>query len=75
MSSINTLEQNGVVKRKHTYIIDVTLSFLLSVSISIEFWGEVVLIVVHLINKIALSDSFICHHLKICMTILLIILP
>ena len=75
MSSINTLEQNGVVKRKHTYIIDVTLSFLLSVSISIEFWGEVVLIVVHLINKITLSDSLICHHLKICITILLIILP
>lgn len=74
MSSINTLEQNGVVKRKHTYIIDATHSFLLSVSISIEFWGEVVLIV-HLINKIALSDSLICHHLKICITILLIILP
>lgn len=74
MSSINTLEQNGVVKRKHTYIIDATHSFLLSVSISIEFWGEVVLIV-HLINKIALSNSLICHHLKICITILLIILP
>lgn len=75
MSSINTLEQNGVVKRKHTYIIDTTHSFLLSVSISIEFWGEVVLIIFHLNNKIALSDSLICHHLKICVTILLIILP
>ena len=48
----NTLEQNGVVERKHRHIVETVQSLLLSASIRREFEGEVVLTTVTLINSI-----------------------
>ena len=51
-SCTNTLEQNGVVERKHRHIVEIAQSLLLSASIPREFEGEVVLTTVTLINSI-----------------------
>jgi hypothetical protein len=56
-SCIDSPEQNGVAKRKHRHIIETACSLLLSASIPSEFWGEVVLIAVSLINIISSSHS------------------
>jgi hypothetical protein len=55
ISCINTPEKNGIAKRKHKHIVETTHSLLLHVSVPSVFWGEVVLIVVCLINTIISS--------------------
>jgi len=52
-----TLEQNGVAERKHRHIVETARSLLLSAFIPNEFWGEVVLTAVSLINMIPSSYS------------------
>jgi len=56
-SCTDTPKQNGVTKRKHRHIVETTHSLLLFASIPIEFWGEVVLIDISLINTISSSHS------------------
>jgi transposase InsO family protein len=56
-SCTDTLEQNGVAERKHRHIVETARSLLLSAFVSSEFWGEVVLTVVSLINTIPSSHS------------------
>jgi hypothetical protein len=56
-SCIDTLEQNGVAERKHRHIVETAHSLLLSAFVSSEFWGEVVLAAVSLINIIPYSHS------------------
>jgi len=56
-SCTDTPEQNGVVERKYKHIVETACSFLLSASVPSEFWGEVVLTVVSLINAISSSHS------------------
>ena len=56
-SCTDTSEQNGVAKRKHRHIIETTYSLLLSTSVPSEFWGEVVLTTVSLINTITSSHN------------------
>jgi len=56
-SCIDTSEQNGVAERKHMHIIETTHSLLLSTSVPSEFWGEVVLTTVSLINTITSSHN------------------
>ena len=51
-SCTDTPKQNEVVERKHRHIIKTAYSLLLSAFVSSEFWGEVVLTVVSLINTI-----------------------
>jgi len=63
-SCINTPEQNGVVERKHRHIVETTHSFLLSASIPNEFWEEVVLTTVRLINIIPSSYNSGFSHFK-----------
>jgi len=52
-----TLEQNDVAERKHRHIVKIARSFLLSASVLSEFWEEVVVTAVSLINTISFSHS------------------
>ena len=54
-SCTNTPEQNGVAKRKHRHIVRTARSLLLSACVLGVFWGEVILIVIGLINTILSS--------------------
>jgi len=56
-SCIDTPEQNGVAEKKHRHIVKTARSFLLSAFIPSEFWGEVVLTTVSLINTIPSSHN------------------
>ena len=51
----NTLEQNGVVERKHRHIVETARSLLLLTYVLSEYWGEVVLTAITLINTIPSS--------------------
>ena len=53
----NTLEQNGVAERKRRHIIEIACSLLLSIFVLSEFWGEVVLTTVSLIDTILSSHN------------------
>jgi len=56
-SCIDTLEQNRVVERKYRHIIETAHSLLLYAYIPSEFWEEVVLTTVSLINTIPSSHT------------------
>jgi len=56
-SCTNTSEQNGVAERKHRHIVETAHSLLLSAFVPSEFWEEVVLTVVSLINTIPSSHN------------------
>jgi hypothetical protein len=56
-SCTDTPKQNGVAERKHRHIVETARSLLLSAFVPNEFWGEVVLTAVSLINMIPSSHS------------------
>jgi hypothetical protein len=56
-SCTDTPEQNDIAERKHRHIVETARSLLLSASVPSEFWGEVVLTTVSLINTISSSHS------------------
>ena len=58
MSCTDTLKQNDVFERKYRHIVEIARFLLLLMFIPIEFLGEVVLIAIHLINKIPSSHTF-----------------
>jgi hypothetical protein len=64
MSCTDTSEQNGVAERKHRHIVKTARSLLLSAFVLSEFWGEIVLTVVSLINTISSSYSSGLSHFK-----------
>lgn len=47
-----TPQQNGVVERKHRYVIQVARALLHHASLPQRFWGEAVLTATHLINRL-----------------------
>jgi len=63
-SCINTPEQNGVAERKHKHIVEMVCSLLLSTFVPSEFWGEVVLTALSLINIISSSYILGFSHFK-----------
>jgi hypothetical protein len=56
-SCTDTPRQNGVAQRKHRHIVETAHSLLLPAFVPSEFWGEVVLTAVSLINIILSSHS------------------
>ena len=64
ISCTYTTEQNSVAERKHKHIVETARSPLLFASVPSVFWGEVVLIVVGLINTISSSHILGFSHFK-----------
>lgn len=46
-----TLHQNGVAERKNKTIVEMARSMMKAKGLPIEYWGEVVAIVVYLVNR------------------------
>ncbi|XP_050890899.1 uncharacterized protein LOC127096364 [Lathyrus oleraceus] len=51
----HTPQQNGVAEIKHRHIVDTALTLLLNVNLPLKFWGDVVLTVGYLINRMSFS--------------------
>lgn len=52
ISCVYTPQQNGVVERKHQNLLQLASALLLQASLPLKFWGEVVLTVTYLVNKL-----------------------
>ncbi|XP_070009579.1 uncharacterized protein [Nicotiana sylvestris] len=62
-SCIYTLKQNGVVKRRHKYILDVARSLRFQAVVPLRFWGECITIAMYIINRLpsAPFEVLLCH--------------
>ena len=54
-SCTNSPQQNGMVERKHRYLLEVSRAFYFQSKVPISFWGDCVESAVHAINKMPLN--------------------
>ena len=54
-SCAHTPQQNGIAERKNRHLIETARTLLLHFHVPFRFWGDVVLIVCYLINRMASS--------------------
>lgn len=52
----STLEQNGLVERKHRHIMETTLTKLFHANVPLKFWVDAFLTTVYLINRLPSSS-------------------
>jgi len=55
-SIVKTPQQNGVVERKHRHFLDTARAIRFQAGFSKQFWGECVLAVTHIINKLPMAN-------------------